>query len=292
VILAREDHPVNSPTPILVSHLFRDLHGHLLDLLRSLADEEWHRPTVCSAWCVKDIASHLLDGDLRRLSIQRDGYAPPDAPTGFDSHEALVSYLTRLNADWTAATRRISPRSLIRLLEVTGEEVADLFEAADPSGPAIFPVGWAGENESAMWFDIAREFTERWHHQRQIADAVGRATPIDGRRLHYPVLDTFMRALLHTYRDVAAPDGTLVSVRVVGDAGGEWFVRRDDGTWKLYYEVHDDADSVVTIDQAIAWKFLTKRTDRATARARFPTIRIVGEAAYGEPVLEMVSIMA
>ena len=71
---------MKTPDPILVSHLFRELHGHLLDLLRSLSPEDWHRPTVCSAWCVKDIASHLLDGDLRRLSIQRDGYSPPDAP--------------------------------------------------------------------------------------------------------------------------------------------------------------------------------------------------------------------
>ena len=59
---------------ILVSHQFRDLHGHLIELLRSLSPEDWDRPTVCSAWCVKDIASHLFDGDLRRLSIERDGY--------------------------------------------------------------------------------------------------------------------------------------------------------------------------------------------------------------------------
>ena len=57
---------MKGPEPILVAHLFRDLHRHLLDLLRSLTAEDWHRPTVCSAWCVKDIASHLLDGDLRR----------------------------------------------------------------------------------------------------------------------------------------------------------------------------------------------------------------------------------
>src|SRR3954453_9606008 len=107
------------PTPILVSHFFRELDGHLLELLRSLTPEDWHRPTVCSAWSVKDIASHLLDGDLRRLSIQRDGYIPPDAPPGFDSYEALVAYLTRLNAEWTVATRRLSPRTLTRLLETT-----------------------------------------------------------------------------------------------------------------------------------------------------------------------------
>jgi uncharacterized protein (TIGR03083 family) len=180
--LKKKEHEMRTPSPILVSGLFRELDGHLLDLLRSLSPMDWHRPTVCSLWCVKDIASHLLDGNIRRLSIQRDGYSPPDAPTGFNSHEDLLGYLNGLNADWTKATHRLSPRVLIRLLEVTGEEVTELFEASDPFGPATFPVGWAGEAESPMWFDIARESTERWHHQRQIADAVGRPTPIDERR--------------------------------------------------------------------------------------------------------------
>jgi hypothetical protein len=34
------------PEPILVAPLFRELLGHLLDLLRSLSAEDWHRPTV------------------------------------------------------------------------------------------------------------------------------------------------------------------------------------------------------------------------------------------------------
>ena len=283
---------MRQPDPILVSHLFRELHGHLLDLLRSLPPDDWHRPTVCSAWCVKDIASHLLDGDLRRLSIQRDGYTPPDAPTGFDSHEALVAYLTTLNADWTIATRRISPRNLIRLLEASGEEVAELFESADPFGPATFPVGWAGESESLMWFDIAREYTERWHHQRQIALAVGRPTPIDGRRLYHPVLDTFLRALPFTYRGVAAPAGTTVLVTIIGEAGGDWFVRRTAEGWELLYETEGRPDSTVAIDQSDAWLLFTKRTARSTARARFPSIRVEGDTDLGESVLEMISIMA
>ena len=65
-----------------------------------------------------------------------------------------------------------------------------------------------------MWFDIAREYTERWHHQRQIALAVGRLTPIDSRRLYHPVLDAFLRALPYTYRDVDAPEGTVVAVTI------------------------------------------------------------------------------
>jgi len=283
---------MSTPGPILASPLFRELHGHLLDLLRTLTPEDWHRPTVCSAWCVKDIASHLLDGDLRRLSAQRDGYTPPGAPAGFESHEALAAYLHRLNADWTAATRRLSPRTLIRLLEVSGEEVAEVFESADPFAPATFPVGWAGESESLMWFDIAREYTERWHHQRQIALAVGRPTPIDGRRLYHPVLDTFLRALPFTYRGVAAPAGTTVLVTIIGEAGGDWFVRRTAEGWELLYETEGRPDSTVAIDQSDAWLLFTKRTARSTARARFPSIRVEGDTDLGESVLEMISIMS
>lgn len=283
---------MRAPSPILVSHLFRELDRYLVELLRGLAPEDWNRPTVCSLWSVKEIAAHLLDGGLRRLSIQRDGYHTPHAPSGFESSEALVAYLHQLNADWTRATYRLSPRVLTWLLECSSSELADLFESADPFAPATFPVAWAGESESLLWFDLAREFTERWHHQRQIADAVGRSTPIDDRRYYYPVLDTFLRALPYTFRDVPAPIGTLVHVRILGEAGGDWYALREDKEWTLRYEMDGPSDATVTINQSIAWKLFTKRTDRATARARFPELQIEGDVALGENVLEMVSIMA
>jgi hypothetical protein len=43
----------------------------------------------------------------------------------------------------------------------------------DPFAEAIFSVGWAGEEKSLNWFHIAREYTEKWHHQQQIRLAVG-----------------------------------------------------------------------------------------------------------------------
>ena len=292
VVDLQEGAVLRAPSPILTSHLFRELDGHLVDLLGSLASEDWGRPTVCSAWTVKDVASHLLDTALRRLSMQRDGYFAPGAPAVFEGYEGLVSYVHRLNAEWTSATSRLSPRVLIDMTRRTTSELADLFEAADPSGPALFPVAWAGEQESAMWFDMAREFTERWHHQRQIADAVDRETPIDSRRLYHPVLDTFLRALPHAYRNVDAPEGSLVCVRIAGEAGGAWFLRRRTGAWDLLYEVAEPATAVVAMDQDVAWKFLTKRTSRTDARARFPSIRLEGDQGLGEPALEIVSILA
>jgi hypothetical protein len=83
--------------PILVADLFPEISRRLVTLLRSLAPEDWHRPTVSSRRTVKDIVSHLLDGSLRRLSVQRDGYAPPD---GSGRPRLLLRWATRRPGNW------------------------------------------------------------------------------------------------------------------------------------------------------------------------------------------------
>jgi uncharacterized protein (TIGR03083 family) len=278
--------------PIPTSHLFAELQEHLLTLLRSLEPADWRAPTVCSQWTVKDIASHLLDGACRRLSTHRDGYLPETARREFASGADLVAYLTQLNADWTVATRRLSPRVLIELLEAAGDEVVELFQAADPWGPATFPVAWAGEAESLMWFDIAREYTERWHHQRQIALAVDRATPIDARRLYHPVLETFCRALPHTFRGVAAEKGNFVRLNVMGEAGGRWDVQYDGEDWRPASPTDATPTAEAVIGQDVAWRVLTKRMSRDEVLRKFPAMELHGDARLAGRVLEMVSIMA
>jgi Mycothiol maleylpyruvate isomerase N-terminal domain len=69
--------------PILVSRLFPELLAELLTLLRGLRGPDWYQPTAARAWCAKDVVAHLLDGDIRRLSVQRD-HCPlpePELPT-------------------------------------------------------------------------------------------------------------------------------------------------------------------------------------------------------------------
>ncbi len=41
----------------------------LLDLLAGLTDDEWARPTACAGWSVKDVALHILGGDLGNLAL-------------------------------------------------------------------------------------------------------------------------------------------------------------------------------------------------------------------------------
>ena len=126
--------------PILVADLFPEVSLRLVALLRSLAPEEWHLPTVSSRRTVKDIASHLLDGSLRRLSMQRDGYRPADGRSQPRSDEPVTDFLNRLNDEWETGTRRLSPKVLVDLIEWADAQLADLFRSLDPHGTAIFPV--------------------------------------------------------------------------------------------------------------------------------------------------------
>ncbi|HZF37409.1 MAG TPA: maleylpyruvate isomerase N-terminal domain-containing protein, partial [Blastocatellia bacterium] len=219
--------------PIFVTELFCQIHGELLSLLRNLSADDWSKGAAARLWTVKDIAAHLLDTDIRRLSYRRDKMpmVPPEAP--IENYRDLVNFLNQLNADWIKAARRISPRLLIEFLEVTGAQVCELFKSLDPFAPASFGVAWAGEQESQNWFDIAREYTEKWHHQQQIRDAAG-APALTGRKWLFPVLDTFLRGLPHTYRETQADEGSSVVFVIAGEAGGAWTLNREGGAWKLY----------------------------------------------------------
>jgi hypothetical protein len=278
--------------PILVADLFPEVSQRLVELLRSLCAEEWHLPTVSSRRTVKDIASHLLDGSLRRLSMQRDGYRPADGRSQPRAGEPLVDFLNRLNDEWEAGTRRLSPKVLVDLTEWADAQLAAFFRSLDPHGPAIFPVAWAGEERSENWMDVARDYTEKWHHAQQVFDATKRPSTILNRLLGHPCLDIFMRALPFTFRGVEADRGSVVTVAVTGDAGGNWHVERREQGWEQVAESPRSSAATVTMDQDTAWKLVTKRRSMDAIRQQFPGIRITGVESLGLHALGMVSVMA
>jgi len=193
--------------PINTVDLFPALHSKLLTLLRQLEPQDWFKPTVAVPWLVKDMVAHLLDTDMRRLSSQRDGFiSSPTEPTPL-AYRDLVNLIDQLNDDWVRATRRLSPQLLIELLDLIGPQVHHLFTTLDLFAPARASVAWAGETSSLNWFDIAREYTEKWHHQQHIREAVS-APLLTSRRWLYPALDTFIRGLPYTYHQVPAAEGT------------------------------------------------------------------------------------
>jgi uncharacterized protein (TIGR03083 family) len=272
--------------PILTAHLFPKLDGMLIELLHWLTPEDWEKQTVSPKWKVKDVAAHLLDTALRGVSIGRDGYVA-ETPR-INSAADLAAFINRLNSEGVTAYRRLSPVVLIGLVEVAAKSLAEYHASRDPHGMAPYGVSWAGEEESANWFNTAREFTERWHHQQQIRLAVnkpGIMTP----ELYYPVLDCFLRALPFTYRNVSAKPGTFVQVTISGECGGSWYLQRTEQSWRLIEEPLGDRVCETLIPQEIAWRIFTKGIDRESALSQ---VKVVGDRSLGLHILGMVSIVA
>ena len=275
----------NGSAPILCAHLLRRVDDELIHLLNSLAPGEWGLQTIAPLWKVRDVAAHLLDTALRKLSLVRD-CCYPEAPE-IHAPQDLIALVNRLNREGVAVYRRLSPPVLIGMLNMACQESASFHESLDPFAPAAFAVSWAGEAESLNWFDTARELTERWHHQQQIRLASNRPgimTP----DLYHPVLDCFLRGLPNLYRDVDAPIGTAVLVDISGESGGQWFLSKGPGGWAFAARAAPETVSRVTIPQDLAWRLFTKGLDPESARAQ---VEIEGDRNLGEKILQLTAIV-
>jgi uncharacterized protein (TIGR03083 family) len=271
--------------PIFTADLFPGLEAKLVELLRSLSPEGWEMQTLAPKWKVKDVAAHLLDTQTRKLAAARHGYKPENSKKL--TPEKLIALINTLNAEGVRQYRQLPPNELIARMEATSRESADYHQKLDPFAPAMFPVSWAGEEESLNWFDTAREFTERWHHQQQIRVAVAKPGILT-REFYFPVLDCFLRALPHAYREVSAKPGSLAQFTVTGDSGGSWYLYRDGGSWRLLAAPVGEKISETTIPQEIAWRIFTKGISHQEAGAQ---VRVAGDAVVGLHILSMVSIV-
>ena len=216
----------------------------------------------------------------------RDNYFG-NAPGKLESYKDLVDYLNQLNADWVKATQRVSPVVLIELLEMTGSAYLEQLQKLNPFKPAMFAVSWAGQTESPNWFHIAREYTEKWHHQQQIREAVG-IQGIMTKEYFYPVMDTFMQAMPHTYRNTDAKHGTCIGVTVDTAIGGTWYLTRVEDTWHLGTK-NSIPDAEIQLDPDTAWKLFTKGI---SAQQAYEKIQFTGNPDLVKPILSMLAVMA
>jgi uncharacterized protein (TIGR03083 family) len=275
----------NSLPPILCAHLLRKADEKLIEMLSALAPNEWELQTIAPLWKVRDVAAHLLDTALRKLSLVRDSCHVDKTDTR--SHADVVTLVNRLNCEGVTVYRRLSPRVLIEMMKLATKQSAEFHESLDPFDTAAFNVSWAGEETSLNWFDTARELTERWHHQQQIRLATHRPG-IMIPDLYHPVLDCFLRGLPHALREVTAPPGTALLVEISGECGGQWFLERGAEAWNLVPRRGGDLAARVTMPQELAWRLFTKGVDRCSALVQ---LEIDGDRDLAETILGLTAIV-
>lgn len=269
-----------------VARLFAPLHRELIALLRSFGPDAWSRPTVAGRWRVRDVAAHLLDGDIRKLAAHRDGHLLAPGGQAPRNYTDVVALINSLNATGVSYAERLSARLLVELLEITGQWVAEFVEALDPAALALFPVAWAGESESQNWMDSGREYTERWHHQMQIREATG-APLLLGAEWYGPLLSFSVRSLPRAYEAVPAEEGTAVNVQVI-EREWAWCLVRERDRWRLYEGAAPAPAVTVRIRAEDAWRVFYNGVDRDRGESM---LQIDGDRELGLHVLRARSVM-
>ncbi len=277
-----------SPMPLTDTRaLFRPVSQGLGSLLRALRPEDWNRPTIAGRWVVRDVVAHLVDLTLRRLSFHRDRMVPPPPPRPITSERDFVAFINGLNAGWVDASRRLSPRVLADLFEMASRDLADWFEGLPLEAPALFGVSWAGESESAGWFDVGREFTELWHHQEQVRLAVGAPSLDDGRYLR-ATLEIALRGLPYAFREAQSAAGQTLLIDISGPSGGTWTLVRDADRWTLHQGTPASATTRVRLSDTAAWKLLFNALSQPESAA---AVTVEGDRALAGPLLSARSVI-
>lgn len=186
-----------------------------------------------------------------------------------------------------AQARGLSPHVLIDLLAHLGPQLDAHWASLDLAVIGGNDVWWAAPDVPApVWLHIARECTECWVHQQQIRDAVGRPGA-DEPELVQPVIDTFLRALPRTLRDVPADPGMALRITVEGSAGGTWTVTRDETAWSMADDPDPGRMTLLRLDAGTVWL----ATGGITPEVAGAAIRLDGDEVLGNAALTIVAII-
>jgi hypothetical protein len=270
-------------------HLFKPIHDALINVLKELEPGDWEKPTLAKQWTVKDIVAHLLDTTTRGIAILRDGHFGYSGPVN-EEYTTLVNYINELNAQFILTAKRWSPQLLIELLDQYGPVHTQLLADLNPFEKAIFSVAWAGEKESLNWFHVAREYTEKYHHQLQIREVVNKTAAIITPELFKPFIQTFFVGLPHLLRNHTAPAHAIIAIEIEGAMGVIGYLQYHNQQWNFLDESPGDKLYAKTIIPAtIAWKLFTKGV---TPNEILNEIKLEGNQAIATQLLHLVAVMA
>jgi len=245
-----------------VLDIYPALLDELLDTLQSLSESKWESKTLLPSWRIKDIAAHIASGAIRKLSAIRNN-EPSEVSEPMD-YESLVTRINENNEKWVGLLRNLHFSLIIDLLTRYYGELIEEFKIMDPYATAVHGVAWAGELKSENWFDIAREYTELWHHQMQIKNAIGDAALL-GDEYYKPFIDTCFRALPYHFRKMGEQIDFDLLIEIAGMNGGKYLLLCENSIFRIKEneepENTQDINTSIHVTKDVLWKLLTNAAE-------------------------------
>lgn len=185
-----------------------------LETLRSLSEEEWQTPTVCSPWTVKDVVAHLIGWNEAVLSPTR---LMQQAGNGWRTRKDHAG-------NWLDSTNQFQVDSLAtappdRVLARFAELTPRFHKVRRRYGRVTAPFPMK-EPFSGTWVPLRFMFDtifvrDHFMHHSDVCAATGRDLPVG---------DAEKRIAHDAFREWAKKAGASVTLDLTGPAGGT-FVR-------------------------------------------------------------------
>jgi len=258
-----------------IPELFGLERSRLVELLATVGESDWHRPSPCPEWTVLGLCAHLAGTDLSLLARHRDHYLGTPSPDGLTETE-FIEWLDELQMEWVRGARRLSPRLVTDLLAWTGPQVVDALRRIEPMpGPAR--VSWAGPDGVPGWLDQVRELSECWIHRQQLLQALGRAPDLRP-ELAGPILEGLRWAYPFRLQQIRAEPGDTVSIDIAGPVSATWQLVADPSGWNYQSGPGSRVVASLSMTTDEAWRLLTNNL----APADQERLRVSGDARVVE----------
>lgn len=274
-------------TPIDTRHLFKAIALDIIGLLKSVPPAKWNGKTCYPNWRVKDIIAHMLQTAMYRLSKQRDSYKL-DSKGGTPEYTQLSGWIEDANERWVSCYTEVSPEVLLPMFEETELQLAELMEAQDLETPPFYKVAWADESIQFNWMDVAREYTERWHHQMQVREALGLPLLYD-KKYFVPLLDILALSLpkwLSAYKPAVPAD---IVFTLSGELHYTIVLQRQAEGWTLTARGANRIAGHLQLSAEVFWKLLMRSISPEQAKA---DIQLEGDSKILDYFLNARAVMS
>jgi uncharacterized protein (TIGR03083 family) len=251
-----------------------------IQLGRTIADDEWDRPTDLPGWSVRDCYSHLV-GTERSLM-------------GDPMPEVAVDHLPHLTGPMAAMielpveARRTTPGAevLAEWEDVSARRLAELRAMPDEQWDVV---GWSPVGEVPFRTFMEVRVFDSWMHEQDVRRALGRPG-----HLHGPCVAVSVGRIRNALgfvvgKRAGAPDGASVVFEVTGDDGGTFPVVVAGGRARLADEVPADPTVHLTLDVETFCALGGGRWSGERARAE-GRVAVTGDEALADAVLGAMAI--
>jgi uncharacterized protein (TIGR03083 family) len=252
----------------------------LLEVFKSLSDDEWNAPSDCAGWTVRDVAAHL--------AASSHGVVDP-------AYLADMSNGTEQAMEGPVAERRSWPiADVIAEYETYSAQLADVTESMQqpPLADNLLPMNDLGTHPMSILSNVFL-FDTYCHLRNDILHPNGPIDrpepPRDERRLR-PTLEWMLAGIPWMAKDPLNKvlDDPIVLV-LEGDGGGTWTLAPGDGTSDGRPIVAEGAtESARATVRSSAHDFVIWATQRRPWR---DYVKLDGDADYAARVLDVINVI-